>query len=261
MESYASHATDLSSEEALRIAQYFEGKSEFGKAAIYYEKSGNVQKALKLFMQGGEEFLEKAIELVARVKQDALTRKLVDYLTEDSTPKDPIWLFRLYMALGNIRQAAIVAITIANQEQESGNYKAAHSILYQTTKDLRNQGTPIPYDLYQKLMILHSYLSVKRLVKMNEHEDAARLLDRVCKNISQFPAHDVTILTSAVVQATRANLKATAFNWSKVLMQNEYRNKIAPNYKNKIENVARKPVAEEIEDRKTPCPFCGVRNN
>lgn len=40
-----------------------------------------------------------------------------------------------------------------------------------------------------------------------EHEDAARLLNRVCKNINQFPAHAVNILTSAVIEATRANLK------------------------------------------------------
>lgn len=262
MQTYADNVADLSSEEALRIAQYFEGKSQYGKAAVYYERSGNVQRALKLYIQGGEEFLDQAISLVARAKQEALTMKLRDYLmgeAEDPNPKDPIWVFKMYMALGNVRQASAIAITISNQEQESGNYKAAHAILYQTTTDLKKNNSLVPFDLYQKLMILHSYISVKRLVKMNEHEDAARLLDRVCKNISQFPAHDVTILTSTVVQATRANLKATAFNWSKVLMQNEYKNRIGEAYKKKIETVARRPVTEQIEDRKTPCPFCSVK--
>ncbi len=42
---------------------------------------------------------------------------------------------------------------------------------------------------------------------MDLHDEAAKLLDRVCKNISQFPSHAVNILTSAVVEATRANLK------------------------------------------------------
>ena len=261
METFAQFVTDLSSEEALRIAQYFEGKGIYGKAASYYEQSGNNPKALKLFLKGGDDHFEEAIDLVARVKQESLTLKLKDFFlgeAEDPNPKDPIWIFKMYMALGKVREASQIAITIANQDQESGNYKSAHSILYQTMKDLKERNMPVPYDLYQKLMILHSYISVKRLVKLNEHEDAARLLDRVCKNISQFPAHDVTILTSTVVQATRANLKATAFNWAKTLMQNEYRNKIAENYKKKIETVARRPVTEELEDKKTACPFCGV---
>jgi len=60
-------------------------------------------------------------------------------------------------------------------------------------------------------MVLHSYVVVRRLVKLNEHEDAALLLNRVCKNISQFPAHDVTILTTTVIESTRANLKGLAF--------------------------------------------------
>jgi len=35
-----------------------------------------------------------------------------------------------------------------------------------------------------KLLILHSYVIVKRVIKGENHEDAAKLLDRVCKNIS-----------------------------------------------------------------------------
>ena len=33
-------------------------------------------------------------------------------------------------------------------------------------------------------MILHSYIIVKRIIKMDLHDDAAKLLDRISKNIS-----------------------------------------------------------------------------
>lgn len=37
--------------------------------------------------------------------------------------QDPNYIFRLYMALGNFKQAARTAVIIAKQEQEEGNYK------------------------------------------------------------------------------------------------------------------------------------------
>lgn len=60
-------------------------------------------------------------------------------------------------------------------------------------------------------MIIHSYIIVKRVIKINEHGDASLLLNRVCRNIKQFPVHNVNILTSAVIEAIRANLKYIAF--------------------------------------------------
>jgi len=33
-------------------------------------------------------------------------------------------------------------------------------------------------------MTLHSYTLVKKIMKLEEHEDLAKLLDRVCKSIS-----------------------------------------------------------------------------
>jgi len=72
---------------------------------------------------------------------------------------------------------------------------------------------------------MHSYLLVKRVNKIDE-ENAAWLLHRVCKNISQFQQHAVTILTSAVIGAMKANLKAIAYQWSVILVRPEYRNNI-----------------------------------
>ena len=176
----------------------------------------------------------------------------------DNYPKDPQWTYKLYRALDNLKSAAKIAITIASQEQEQGNYKLAHQMLFETCQDIKSNDLHIPFDLLNKLLVLHSYVIVKRIIKMELHDDAAKILDRVCKNISQFPSHAVNILTTAVIEATRANYKSLAYQWAVVLMRPEYRQQINEKFKNKSENIARKPIKEEMEDTKTPCPFCQV---
>jgi len=86
-----------------------------------------------------------------------------------------------------LNAAAKIAITIATQDQETGKYKEAHQFLFETCDDLKASGNQIPFELYSKLLTLHSYTLVKKVLKLEEHEDAAKLLDRVCKSISQFP--------------------------------------------------------------------------
>jgi WD repeat-containing protein 19 len=260
MDGYVKTLKEVTPDEGLRIAQFWEGKGELGKAAKQYENSGQNLKALKLFIQSGETYFESAIELVARVKTENLVQILITFLTGESnnTPQDPRWLYKLFIALGNLDKAAKIAITISSEEQERGNYKAAHTILYETQRDLKEKNLGIPFDLYQRLLVLHSYIIVKRLVKMGEHDTAARMLNRVCKNISQFPAHDATILTSAVLQAMKANLKGLAFQWAITLMYPEYSPKIPEAHKDKITKIARKSVNEEVEEKSSPCPFCSV---
>ena len=63
----------------------------------------------------------------------------------------------------------------------------------------------------RQLTLLHSYLLVKKLVKVENHEDAARMMVRVAKSISKFPAHIVPILTSTVIECQRAGMKKSAF--------------------------------------------------
>ena len=80
-------------------------------------------------------------EVVGRARSDMLTHQLIDFLMgeNDGVPKDPNYIFRLYMALGNYPQAAKTAIIIARQEQELGNYRVAHGILYETHRELTAQ--------------------------------------------------------------------------------------------------------------------------
>lgn len=169
-------------EEHLKIAQYYEGKSLWGKAARHYDKAEMHSKALKLYISDGEVMIPAMIEMVAKVKLDALTHELVDYLMgeTDNIPKEPQWTFKLYRAIGNVQQAVKIAVNIAVQEQELGNYKYAHEVLLDTWKDIKGSNMRIPYDLSQRLLYVHSYQLSRRLVKMGDHIGAARLLVRVC---------------------------------------------------------------------------------
>lgn len=78
-------------------------------------------------------------------------------------------------------------MSIAQQEQELGNYKYAHDVLLDTFKEIKASKLRIPFELNNKLMLIHSYQLGKKLVKLGNHLGAARLLVRVCQNISQFP--------------------------------------------------------------------------
>uniref|UniRef100_A0A7S3IIZ4 IFT121-like zinc finger domain-containing protein n=1 Tax=Strombidium inclinatum TaxID=197538 RepID=A0A7S3IIZ4_9SPIT len=246
-------------DEHLKIAQYFEGKSEWGKAARHYEKSENFQKALKLYISEGESRIPDMIEMVSKVKIDALTHELVDYLMgeTDNIPKEPQWTFKLYRAIGNVKQAVKIAINISHQEQEAGNYKYAHDVLLDTYKDIKVHSLKIPFDLNHKLMIIHSYQLAKRHMKMNSHMVAARMLIRVSKNISQFPHTTVNTLTTAVAECTLAGLKKEAYQQACVLIRPENFEKIPPKFKKKVESTARKRVAQEDEPEPlSPCPHC-----
>merc|ERR1719443_2232674 len=98
-------------------------------------------------------------------------------------------------------------------------------------------------------MILHSYVLVKRLVKVSHH-NAALMLLRVAKNIQQFPAHIVPILTSVVIECQRASMKNQAYQFACTLMRPEYRQQVSEQYKRKIETIVRKPANTEAEDAK-----------
>jgi WD repeat-containing protein 19 len=153
------------------------------------------------------------IGMVSKVKMDALTHELVDYLLgeTDNIPKEPQWTFKLYRAIGNVSQAVKVAVNIAQKEQEFGNYKYAHEIMLDTYKDIREGGQRLPYELITRLVYLHSYALAKKKVKMGDHLAAARLLSRVCENISQFPQNMTNIMTTTIGECSQSGLKQEAY--------------------------------------------------
>jgi len=136
---------DGSRAEYTEIAKYYVAKKNLEKAAEFFEKSRDYREALELFLKVGEKALSKAIDVVGAARHEHHTQKLTDYLMgeHDGNPKDPNWLYRMHLALGDYRQAARTQVIIAKQEQEQGNYKVAHKLLHDTFKELESQNVPV----------------------------------------------------------------------------------------------------------------------
>ncbi|KAF7656695.1 hypothetical protein LDENG_00037970 [Lucifuga dentata] len=266
MEVYADIiGSDATQEDYQSIALYFEGEKKHLQAGKFFQKCGQYSRALNHFLKcpNADDSLavKMAIETVGQAKDVFLTNQLIDYLMgeSDGMPKDAKYLFRLYMGLQQYREAARTAIIIAREEQCAGNYRSAHDMLFSMYTELQAQKIKIPAEMATNLMILHSYLLVKIYVKREDHLKAARMLIRVSNNISKFPTHVVSILTSAVIECQRAGLQNSAFSFAAMLMRPEYRNKINLKYRKKVEAVVRHPGTTELEEETTPCPFCGFQ--
>uniref|UniRef100_A0A3Q3D1P9 WD repeat domain 19 n=1 Tax=Hippocampus comes TaxID=109280 RepID=A0A3Q3D1P9_HIPCM len=266
MEVYADIiGSDATLEDYQSIALYFEAEKNHLQAGKFFQKCGQYNRALKHFLKcpNTEDSLalDMAIETVGQAKDSSLTNLLIEYLMgeSDGIPKDAKYLFRLYMALQQYREAARTAIIIAREEQNAGNYRSSHNVLFSMYTQLQAHKIKIPAEMATNLMILHSYLLGKVHIKRRDHLKGARMLIRVSKNISKFPAHVVPILTSAVIECHRAGLKNSAFGFAAMLMRPEYRNEIHQNYRKKIEAMVRRPDTSELEEETTPCPYCGFQ--
>ncbi|KAI8820676.1 WD repeat-containing protein 19-like protein [Fimicolochytrium jonesii] len=251
---------DASSEELANIATFLENKGNFLLAGKYLLQAAEYPRALRMFLQSAPEGIELAIETVGVAKSDTLTHQLIDFLMgeTDGVPKDAKYIFKLYMSLGQYREAARTAIIIAREEQALGNYRAAHDLLFDNYKQLRATRNHVPAEIERMLMLVHSYMLVKALIKHNDHEKGARMLIRVANNISKFPAHVVPILTSTVVECYRVGFKRAAFEYGAILMRPENRNKVDAKYKARIEKIVRRPEKDETEEPMSPCPFCNA---
>jgi WD repeat-containing protein 19 len=216
---------------------------------------------LKLFIQCGDREIDAAIEVVGKSQNEHLTHQLIDFLVgeTDGIPKDPNYIYRLYMALKKYDDAAKTALIIARQEQDMGNYTLAHSVVTETIRKLEDDGVRVPLQLRSLFVLLHSYLLAKRLAKKGDHQSAARMLLRVAENISKFPTSTVPILTSTVIECHRAGLKHSSYEYALVLMRPEHRSLIEPTIKRKIEGIVRRRVAnnEDLVEELTPCPISG----
>lgn len=262
VEVYASFLGDtISAEHALKVAHYYEKAQEFGKAGKFYSMCGQYPKALKFFMQCGDREIDAAIDVVGKAQNESLTHTLIDFLVgeKDGMPKDPNYIYRLYMALKKYEDAAKTALIIARQEQDMGNYALAHAVVFETIRQLEDASIKVSLQLRQQFVLLHSYLRVKYMVKMNDHTGAARMLLRVVSSVSRFPLHVVNILTSTVVECHRAGLKSQAYDYAVMLMRPEYRPSIDANLKRKIEAIVRRRMerSEDPQEDVSPCPVTG----
>lgn len=259
---------DENIQEFLSLAEYFEKSGKSVLAGKYYFHGKQYRKALKLLFDvardhpDNEDVLSLAIDVVAASNEDNLSNQLVHLLLGeiDGVPRNPKFIFRLYMARKEYKAAAKTAVIISTEEQINGNYKRARDILFNMAVELKLNNLKISAEMMSSLMLLHSYVLVKIHVKRNDHIKAAILLIRVADNMSKFPAHIVPILTSAVIECHRANMRRSAFLFASMLMKPEYRNQVDAKYRKKIEAVIRKSPKGELNDdvviESTPCPYC-----
>lgn len=212
-----------------------------------------------------QEAVALAIEVVGAANDDVMANQLIELLVGDldGEPREAKYVFKLYRARKQYKEAAKTAVIIASDELVNGNYSVAHSVLLGMCMDLHDNGLPVTAELTSLLTLLHSYRLVRIHVKLGDHYKAARMLLRVADNISKFPAHDVAILTSTVIECHRADLKGAAFNYAALLMRPEYKSKIEDKYLKKLEGVVRKPpkgpdnkIAVDRPEDSSPCPFC-----
>lgn len=131
-----------------------------------------------------------AIDVIASSNDEVLANHLIEFLLgeSDGLPKDPKYLFRLYMARKEYKDAAKTAVIIANEEQINGNYRNAHDVLFSMYQELRRNKIKIPSEMQQNLTLLHSYILVRIHVRHGDHMKGARMLIRVANSISKFPS-------------------------------------------------------------------------
>ena len=250
---------NIAGEDALRVAHYYEKVQDFGQAGKFYALCSQYQRALKLFIQCGDREIDSAIDVVGKSQNEHLTHQLIDFLVgeKDGIPKDPNYIYRLYMALRKYDDAAKTALIIARQEQDMGNYALAHSVVTETIRKLEEDNIRVPLQLRTQFVLLHSYLLMKRLIKSGDHAGAARMLLRVSESVSKFPQHLVPILTTTVVECQRAGLKASSYEYAVMLMRPEHRPNIDPNLKRKIEAIVRRRATntEDVTEDLSLCPI------
>lgn len=188
-----------------------------------------------------EESIDFAIAVVGEAKDDSLTHELINFLMgeSDGVPKNAKYVFKLYMSLKQYKEAARTAVLIAREEQIVGNYREAHDLLLDNHKQLQSRNIKIPIELDRMLMLLHSYILVKLLIRADDHQAGAQMLMRVSNNISKFPAHIVPILSSTVIECHRAGFKKEAFQYAAILMDPQYRSQVDLKFKKKIEQIIR----------------------
>ncbi|KAL3314094.1 WD repeat-containing protein 19 [Cichlidogyrus casuarinus] len=254
-------------ENHLRVAQYFEGQGNCLEAGRHYLKAQEYDKSVNLLLKvpysqqyDQNPALELALQAIEESKDEAIGTLLMRYLKGEldrSEPKDAQFLFKLYMARQQYKEAGHTAVIIAREQRNAGNYRAAHTLLHSMIQELRDRSIRVPMEMLDSLKLLHSYILAKHHIKQGNHLLGARLLIRVAESINTVP-----ILTSTVIECQKAGLKQTGFHYAAMLLRPEYRDKIDPKYAKKFETIVRKTDtnAQESDPRPddTPCPFCGL---
>lgn len=178
------------------VATFFENERNSLSAGIFWFHAKEYHKGMKHLLRAAKsnskenEAITAAIDVVASSKDEYLFNQLIEFLLgeSDGLPKDPKYLFRLYMARKQYKEASKSALIIANEEQINGNYRNAHDVLFAMYQELKQNSIRIPNEMQANLMLLHSYILVRLHVRRDDHLKGARMLVRVANNISKFPS-------------------------------------------------------------------------
>lgn len=108
-------------------------------AARFLELSGSVDNAIKLLLNFGDQAgdIDKAIDLLRQCKG------MVDYVLKylqggsDGVKKNPIYIFKLYLALDRYVEAAKTAFILSDREVEQQRFGRAKALLLTCMNKLR----------------------------------------------------------------------------------------------------------------------------
>lgn len=174
MDTYADIMLDYVEEDNLAnlrtIAIYYEQVDNRLKAGKFYCTAKSYRKGVKLLLEAAStsvelesESLNLAIEAAAKANDEQITRLILDFLMGDGdgVPKDFKYLFKLYMKLKHYKEAAKTALIIGREEQNLGNYRNSHQLLFAMCTELRRNGISIPSEMVASLLLVHSYMLAK----------------------------------------------------------------------------------------------------
>ncbi|KAK9791815.1 hypothetical protein WJX73_007446 [Symbiochloris irregularis] len=254
--------SEASPQDLARAVQVLEGRGDFERAGDLYRSMGDLGSATTMYIKGGK--LSRALDLGEASDEPATQQALRKHLTlvnSGAAPGlPPLDLLRLRLASGCADEAAAAAVTTATGLQQAGDYKGAHAELCASWRCFAQRNVALPPSAMRLLVVLHSYILVRPLVKLGLHENAARMLVRVANELELFQPHAAAVLTSAVVECHRAGMGATAYTHAaRLIKQPELKAAINPAYKRKIEGlVRRREMNADVEEAVAPCLHCGV---
>ena len=214
METYLKYINaDIKTDDAEKLAHYYESRNNIGEAGKYNALAGKFERAFQLYLQAGEKYLSNAIHIIGLANDETLTHQMIDFLMgeTDGMPKDPNYVYQLYIALGNHADAAKTAIIIAEQEQNDGNYDKSHEIISSAIIELDNKNVPVPKKLREMFVLFHTYRLAKKIARRGDHESTARLLLRIVKHAQQFPNHHFFIIVSTIIECQKSGLKVRSY--------------------------------------------------
>lgn len=244
----------------LRLASVLQSSSVFyGLALLHAGDQAKGSEALSSALSVGniDGVHARVMELIGSVSADNDALFLAGIENALSRPPLEYYRFQFLVSLERYKDAAVVLKQKAEAEKEAGNFRKARDLLRDGYMQFRDRREPFPAELMEDLLLLHSYLLMKILAKINAHQAAGWLSLRIAESIEAFgKGHRVGILAFAALQCYKIKLGQSALKFAGVLMQSEYRAQLSADLLEKLEYVINNPIPSQAESPETPCPMC-----